>query len=158
MKKTYSSLSNHNEAKLSPSSSTIGLDAQPSARPTALQSSRLMGLDSVPSSIAAHSTISTRYAVSYAIPTLPRTSDWRISISVSNFHFHFHFPFPVSIPLPFPAFLYALYLWVLLHDSSILRLSVIPLLYCRVQIEHHPFLNYLPIGVIQIEPPCTVIQ
>ena len=27
--------------------STIGLDAQPSARPTALQSSRLMGLDSV---------------------------------------------------------------------------------------------------------------
>ena len=27
--------------------STIGLDAQPSARPTALQSSRLMGLDSM---------------------------------------------------------------------------------------------------------------
>ena len=63
----YSSLSNHNEAKLSSSSSTIGLDAQPSARPTALQSSRSMGLDLVPSSIAAHSTISMRYAVSCAI-------------------------------------------------------------------------------------------
>ena len=88
---TYSSLSNHNEAKLSSSSSTIGLDAQPSARPTALQSSRLMWLDSVPSSIATHSTISTRYAVSCAIPYL--TARQRLA----HFHFRFQFPFPFSV-------------------------------------------------------------
>ena len=65
---------------------------------------------SVPSSIAAHNTISTRYVVS----------------CVSNFHFHF--PFPVSIPLPFPAFPYAPYMGTLPcglnTHSGILRLLI----------------------------------
>ena len=100
---TYKFVKKHilpDEAKLSSSSSTVGLDAQPSARPTALQSSRLMGLDLVPSSsIATHSTISTRYAVSFAIPTLRmrNTAHQRLA----HFHFRFQFPFP------FPAFPYA---------------------------------------------------
>ena len=100
VKKTYSSLNNHNEATLFSSCSTIGLDAQPSARPKALQSSMLMGLDLVPSSIAAHTTISTRYAVSCAIPTLRMRNTTRQRLV----HFHFHFPFPVSNPLHFLLF------------------------------------------------------
>ena len=103
------------------SSSTIGLDAQPSARPMALHSSRSMGLDSVPSSITAHSIPSPCGVLCniYLAHAQYHTSDWRISIPfsifISIFHFqfpfpfsvssfHFHFPFPVSIPLLFPAF------------------------------------------------------
>ena len=94
------------------SSSTYGLDAQPSATPMALHSSRSMGLDLVPSSIAAHSIPSLRGVLRniYLGHVQYHTSDWRISIFVFNFHFHFpfhfyfHFPFPVSIPLPLPAF------------------------------------------------------
>ena len=89
------------------SSSTIGLDAQPSARPMALHSSRSMGLDSVPSSITAHSIPSPCGVLRniYLAHAQYHTRDWRISISV--FNFHFHFPFPVSIPsfhfhFPFP--------------------------------------------------------